>query len=289
MKGLFCLSFLIGLSDNGERGSYAMKEVYQKTSFVSFIVGIGTILFFVVYYFFFYDSFSQDGLVLLEIGLSGVAFLGAGIYFKKASAKLEYIQVDSELDLTNMHELNIQWVPSLFPTMYNVNADGKSLFKIEPSKRKPITRMLTFLKLFSNGFIFTVTYDVLDMEEGRLASFTSWTNGNRYVLSLYDASDKKIGYFEQRLTKSKLKNSGTLFHADHAVWRELKAKNIAGDIDVIGQEGETTATYRYGRFPYALHPAFQAEALHSHIRFGSHISKEEKLAYAMIFFFWLKE
>ena len=60
---------------------------------------------------------------------------------------------------------------------------------------------------------------------------------------------RKLAISEQRLTKSKLKDDGTLFHADHAVWRELKAKNIAGDIDVIGQEGETTATYRYGRFP----------------------------------------
>lgn len=270
-------------------GGVLMKEIYRKTSFVSFIGGIGSTIFMVFYYVMYFDNFSDDGLIVLESGLTAVSLLVAGVYFKKASAKLEEIQLDSELDLTNLHELNIQWVPSLFPTMYNVNADGKPLFKIEPSRLKPIARKLTFFSLFSNGFLFKVTYDVLDMEDGLLASFISWTNGNRYVLTLYDNDGVKIGHFEQRLTKSKLKNMGTLFRADHSIWRELEAANIAGDIDIKGTDGEMTATYRYGRFPYALNPAFQAEALHSHIRFGSHISNDEKLAYAMIFFFWLRD
>lgn len=266
-----------------------MKEIYRKTSFVSFIGGVGVTLFLVLYYLIFYDNFSDDSLILLESGVVAVSLLVAGVYFKKASAKLEEIQIDSDIDLNKLYELNIQWVPSLFPKMYNVNADGKPLFKIEPSRRRPIARKLTFFSLFSNGFLFKVTYDVLDMEGGLLASFTSWTNGNRYILTLYDANGVKVGCFEQRLTKSKLKNMGTLFHADHSIWRELEAANMAGDIDVKGTDEETTATYRYGRFPYALNPAFQAEALHSHIRFGSHISNDEKLAYTMIFFFWLKE
>lgn len=266
-----------------------MKEIYRKTSFVSFIGGIGAILFLFFYYLIFYDNFSEDSLILLESGVVAVSLLIAGTYFKKASAKLEENQIDSDIDLNKLDELNVQWAPSLFPTMYNVDADGNPLFKIEPSKRKPIARKLTFFSLFSNGFLFTATYDVLDMEDGLLASFTSWTNGNRYVLTLYSADGVKIGQFEQRLTKSKLKNMGTLFYADHSIWRELEAANMAGDIDIKGEDGETTATYRYGRFPYALNPAFQAEALHSHIRFGSHISNDEKLAYTMIFFFWLKE
>ena len=266
-----------------------MKEIYRKTSFVSFIGGVGVTLFLVLYYLIFYDNFSDDSLILLESGVVAVSLLVAGVYFKKASAKLEEIQVDSDIDLNKLYELNIQWVPSLYPTRYNVNADGKPLFKIEPSSRRPIARKLTFFSLFSNGFLFKVTYDVLDMEDGLLASFTSWTNGNRYVLTLFNANGVKIGYFEQQLTKSKLKNMGTLFHTDHSIWRELEAANMAGDIDIKGTDGEMTATYRYGRFPYALNPAFQAEALHSHIRFGSHISNDEKLAYTMIFFFWLKE
>lgn len=266
-----------------------MKEIYRMISLVSFLGGAAATLFWGFYYFVFYDSFSGEGLILLESGVVASSLLVSGVYFKKTSTKLEMVQIDSDIDLNKLYELNIQWAPSLFPTMYNVDADGNPIFKIEPSKRKPIARKLTFFSLFSNGFLFTVTYDVLDMEDGLLASFTSWTNGNRYVLTLFDANGVNIGYFEQRLTKSKLKNMGTLFYADHSIWRGLEAANMAGDIDIKGEDGETTATYRYGRFPYALNPAFQAEALHSHIRFGSHISNDEKLAYTMIFFFWLKE
>lgn len=229
--------------------------------------------------------------MLVEIGLGAVALLGAGVYFRSAHDKLgdgKQLGETSNFDLENLHELNVQWVPSPFPKMYNVDSEGNPTFKIEPSKRKPVVRKLTFFSLFSNGFLFSATYDILDMQDCLVASFTNWTNGNRYVLTLYDTNGVKIGRFEQRLTQSKLKNRGTLFHAEDSVWRELEAKNMAGDIDIKGEEGETTATYRYGRFPYALKPAFQAEAHHSHIRFGSHVSNDEKLAYTMIFFFWLR-
>ena len=268
-----------------------MKEVYKKTSLVGFISGIGTTVFGIFYYFYNYESFSENGLLLIEIGLVALGAVGTGIYFKSAHEKLKDVPLHSEesdIDIGRLRELNIQWVPSPFPKMYNVDADGNPIFKIEPSKQKPIARKLTFFSLFSNGFIIPATYDILDMQDDLLASFTNWTNGNRYVLTLYDANGEKIGHFEQRLTQSKLKNRGTLFYADGAVWRELEAKNTAGDIDIKGEDGDTSATYRYGRFPYALKPAFQAEALHSHVRFGSQASEDEKLAYTMIFFFWLK-
>ena len=91
----------------------------------------------------------------------------------------------------------------------------------------------------------------------------------------------------QQLSKSAMKNRGTLYHADGTVWRQLEAKNMTGDIDVQDEEGVRTASYRFGRFPYATYPAFQSTALHEYVGFGTHISSEEKLAYIMIFFFWL--
>ena len=49
-----------------------------------------------------------------------------------------------------------------------------------------------------------------------------------------------------------------------------------------------TVSYRFGIFPYAMNPAFVSTAHHEHVRFGAHISSDEKLAYTMIFFLWLK-
>lgn len=266
-----------------------MKEIYKKTSVISFLVSLVATLSWIIYYY--YYGFSGNSELLLGVGLMIVASLVLGFYFKQVHEKLDDVTIEDSgaiLEVENICELNIQWVPSPFPKMYNVNAVGQPVFKIEPAKRKPIFSKLTFFGFFANGIIFPATYDILDMQDNLLASFTKWTNGIRYELRLFDAQGSEVGYFEQRLIKSKLKNMGTLFYPGGLVWRELEAKNIAGDIDVKDEEGKLAATYRYGRFPYALHPAFEAEALQDHIRFGTGISNEEKLAYTMIFFFWLK-
>lgn len=269
-----------------------MKEIHKKTSFVSFLGGIGVSGFGVIYYFYFFESFLENGFILMEIAITAVALLGAGIYFKNAYEKLdidEQKETESAFNEETLRELNIQWVPSPFPKMYNVDCDGNPLFKIEPSKRHPFMRKLTFFSPFANGFIIPVTYDILDMQDQVLASFTAWTNGNKYVLTLYDRQGAELGFFEQRLTESKLKNKGTLFHADRSIWRQLSADSVAGDIDVQDGEGSLTANYRFGIFPYALKPAFASTVHHDHIRFGHQITIEEKFAYTMIFFFWLRK
>ena len=245
-----------------------------------------------IFYFVWYEGFTVNGEKLIGYIILAMLLLGTGFYFNNARKSLGD-ETTSDIDIDNqfesIRELNVQWVPSFLPKMYNVDANGKPLFQIEPSKRRPITRKLTFIKLFSEGFVIPATYDILDMYEERLASFSIWNNGNRFVLTFYDKKGKKLGYFEQWLTKSLLKNRGTLFHENDTIWRELVANNMSGDIDVKDDQEKVTATYRYGIFPYALNPAFQAEALQSHIRFGSHISDKEKIAYTMIFFFWLKK
>lgn len=268
-----------------------MKEIYRKTSIFSFVGGGLVALFAIAYYFIWYKGISINGDNLFEFLLIAFSLLCTGFYFNHAQKKLgnETISdTNSELQIETINELIIQEVPSIFPKMYNVDADGKPLFQIATSKRRPYRRKLTVIKLFSGGFLIPATYDILDMKKELLAFFTIWNNGNRFVLTLYNVDGKRIGYFEQRLTKSVLKNKGTLFHDDGTIWRELTANNMAGDIDIRDEDERISATYRYGRFPYALNPAFQAEALHSYIRFGSHISENEKLAYTMIFFYWLK-
>lgn len=245
-----------------------------------------------VYYFVWYEGFSLNGEKLIGYVLLAMLLLGTGFYFNHARKTLEdetTNEIESAFQFESIRELNVQWVPSFLPKMYNVDSNGTPLFQIVPSRRRPMTRKLTFIKLFLEGFVIPATYDILDMTEERLASFSIWNNGNRFVLTFYDVNGKKLGYFEQWLTRSVLKNRGTLFYENDTIWRELVANNMSGDIDVQDNQEKITATYRYGRFPYALNPAFRAEALHSHIRFGSHISDKEKIAYTMIFFFWLKK
>ena len=265
-----------------------MKEIYRKTSFVGFISGVGISLFCLYYYFYVYEDFSKNGIALVEFGLAALAALGTGFYFRNAYEKLTDINIkEIPWNIENVKELNFQRVPSLLPKLYNVDSEGNPLFKIEPSKGG-LSRGLTFLGPFEKGLILPVTYDISTIDGERIATFKIKNNVKQYVLSLMKPDGTLMCYYIEKLTKSAFKNRGILYHADGTVWRELEAKGAAGDIDVKDEEGKITASYRYGIFPYAMNPAFQSTAHHEHVRFGAHISTEEKLAYTMIFHFWLK-
>ncbi|CAM3271691.1 hypothetical protein FITA111629_13940 [Filibacter tadaridae] len=267
-----------------------MKEVYKKTSIASFAFGIALAIFIVSYYFLFYKRFSEDREILLTTGLLIFFSLIAGFHYKRAYEKLKNKMIEHDtgvLDLENLHELNLQRIPSFLLKMVNVDSSGNPVFKIEPSKGQ-LSKWLTFFELFEKGFFIPVTYLIKDMNDRQIAIVGTLNTLKRAELSLSKPNGELIATFIQQTSKSILKNRGTLYNADGTIWRELVAKSMAGDIDVKDAEGMITASYRFGIFPYALHPAFQATADHEHVHFGTHISPEEKLAYTMIFFFWLK-
>ncbi|MGN7386334.1 hypothetical protein [Sporosarcina sp. SAFN-015] len=264
-----------------------MKEIYRKTSIFGFIGGTGMILFCILYYFIWYEGFAVNGDVLFEIGIGGLAALGAGFYFKHASEKMVDPEVvESKWDMESVGELILKRVPSLLPKTYNVDHNGQPLFQIQPTKGRFLNNLL-FFSSFEKGMVFPVEYDILSMDGFPIATFHIRNNVKQFTLTLKQPDGTVIGYYIQKLSKSAMKNRGTLYHADGSVWRLLEAKTMAGDIDVVDEEGRRTASYRYGLFPYAANPAFQSTAHHEYVRFGEHVSVEEKLAYVMIFFFWL--
>ncbi|WP_339253245.1 hypothetical protein NSQ43_04090 [Sporosarcina sp. FSL W8-0480] len=265
-----------------------MKEIYRKTSIVSFIGGTGLTLYCILYYFIWYEGFTVNGDVLVELGIIGVFSLGAGVYFKKAYEKMiDQPIVNSELNMENVEELILKRVPSLLPKLYNVDHNGQPLFQIKPTKGQFRNGLLLF-QSFEKGMFFPVNYDIAALDGSIMATFQLKNNVKQFTLTLKKTDGTVIGRYIQQLSKSAMKNRGTLYHADGSVWRQLEAKNMAGDIDVIDEEGSRAASYRFGLFPYATLPAFQSTAHHEHVRFGTQISNVEKLAYTMIFFFWLE-
>lgn len=264
-----------------------MKEIYRKTSIFSFIGGTGLTLYCILYYFIWYKGFSVNGDVLFELGIVGLFLLGAGFYFKQAYEKMvDHEVTESELDMESVGELILKRVPSLLPKLYHVDHKGQPLFQIKPAKGQFRNGMLLF-QSFEKGMFFPVNYDIAALDESILATFHIKNNVKQFTLTLKKPDGTVIGRYIQQLSKSAMKNRGTLYHADGSVWRQLEAKNMTGDIDVIDEDDSRTASYRYGLFPYATLPAFQSTAHHEHVRFGAQISSEEKLAYIMIFFFWL--
>lgn len=264
-----------------------MKEVYRKTSIAGFIGGIGMILFCILYYFIWYEGFSVNGDVLFESGIVGVFLLGAGFYFKKAYEKLmDHPVVEREWDMESVGELILKRVPSMLPKTYNVDHNGQPLFQIQPTKGR-FRNCFLFFSSFEKGIVFPVEYDISSMDGHPIATFHIKNNVKQFTLTLRKMDGTVIGYYIQRLSKSVVKNRGTLFHTDGTVWRQLEAENMAGDIEVTDKEGRKTASYRYGWFPYAAKSEFQSTAHYEYVGFGTSISSEEKLAYTMIFFFWL--
>ncbi|NYF25834.1 hypothetical protein [Sporosarcina sp. JAI121] len=267
-----------------------MIEIYKKTWISSFIIGIGIAVFCIMYYFIGYKSFKENGDVLVINGLIALFSIGAGFRYKSVHKKLVNETVDisaSTLNFENLNELILKRVPSPLLKIYNVDSNGNSLFVIEPSKGR-LSRWLTFFELFEKGFIIPVHYDISDMTGQQLATITIRNNIKRDELIVKKPDGTVVATYVQQLLKSKLKNRGVLYHSDGSVWRNFEAKSIAGDIDVKDEEGHMTARYRFGIFPYAMRPVFQSTAHHEHVQFGSHITSDEKLAYTMIFFFWLK-
>jgi hypothetical protein len=264
-----------------------MKEIYRKTSIAGFIGGIGLILFFILYYFIWYKGFSVNGDVLFEIGIGGLAALCAGFYFKNVYEKMVVPDVvERKWEMESVGELILKRVPSLLPKVYNVDHNGQPLFQIQPTKGR-LRNGLLFFSMFEKGMVFPVEYEISSMDGFPIATFHIKNNVKQFTLTVKKPDGTVIGYYKQKLSKSVVKNCGTLYHADGSEWRQLEAKNMSGDIDVTDEEGRRTASYRYGLFPYAAYPAFQSTAHHEHVSFGEHISLEEKLSYVMIFFFWL--
>lgn len=267
-----------------------MIEIYRKTWISGFIIGIAFAVFCILYYFIGYTSFMENGDVLVINGLIAIFSIGAGFRFKTMHEKLINETIDipvSTLNFENLDELILKRIPSFLLKMYNVDLNGNPLFVIEPSKGR-LSKWLTFFELFEKGFFIPVYYDISDMDGQKLAIITIRNDLKRGELTLTKPDGTVIATYVQQHWKAKLKNQGVLYHADGSVWRELEATAIAGDIDVKDDEGHMTARYRFGIFPYAMRPVFQSTAHHEHVQFGAYISSDEKLAYTMVFFLWLK-
>ena len=62
-----------------------MKEIYRKTSKVSFIGGIGAAIFGIIFYIYGYEDFSSNGDILFEAGLFALIFIGSRFLFQKCT------------------------------------------------------------------------------------------------------------------------------------------------------------------------------------------------------------
>lgn len=263
-----------------------MKNLYARYSTYAFRIGILAIctLPFIAYltYINFIDIEPLVGVVL-----SAAFSLGSSIYFKKVSEQLPEDSTNFSSKDFSINEFNFQPDASFYSRLYLVSNEGQQQYVIEPTTRKPLSRYLTFFSIISSGWVIPITYDVMTRDRSRVFSFIIKNEWKQFRITILNEKDEVIAFYKQPLLKSPLKNNGVLFLLHQDTWRIIKAKNISGDIDIHDNDNRLTASYRYGMFPYTLHPAFQALPINIHIKLGSHVLEDERKAYLAIFYFWL--
>lgn len=264
-----------------------MKNLYARYSTYSFWAGIVASIAVPLMAFLTYIEFFSDLQPLVYVLLSVFFSFGSSIYFKEASKKLvETIQHTEFHDFT-LNEFNFQTDISFHSRLYLVSSEGEQLFVVEPTRQKPISRYLTVLSLVSSGLIIPITYDVMLLNRTKVFSFTVKNEWKQFRVTIKDEQDAIIGEYIQPWRTSTFKNKGVLYLDHMKLLREIETKNMSGDIDIRDENSRITASYRFGIFPYALHPSFQAIPSNIHIKLGPHISTDERKVYLAIFYFWL--
>ena len=264
-----------------------MKNLYARYSTYSFRTGILATIAVPLIAFLTYIEFFSDLEPLVIVLLSAFFSFVSSIYFRGASEKLPETIQNTETHDFSLNEFNFQTDISFHSRLYLVSHEGEKLFVVEPTERKPISRSLTVFSLVSAGLILPITYDVMSLDRSRVFSFTVKNEWKQFRLTIKDNQDEVIGMYVQPWLNSVFKNKGVLYLDSLKLSRKIDSKNMTGDIDIRDEQNRLNASYRFGIFPYAMHPAFQAISHNIHIKLGSHTSMDERKVYLAIFYFWL--
>lgn len=125
---------------------------------------------------------------------------------------------------------------SLYSRLYLVSQEGEQLFIVEPTKRKPLVRYLTFFSVVSSGLLVPITYDVMSLNRSPIFSFTVKNDWKQFRVTILDEQEETIGVYCQPWRTSVLKNQGVLYLDSMKLSRKIESKNMTGDIDIRDEE-----------------------------------------------------
>lgn len=264
-----------------------MKYIYERTAKYAKLAAFLILTIYIAIVFIFKDIIWKDFETHFIIGFMVVIFYSISFIFQNAADKLpaeqglhsDYFSVEFPVK-----ELNFQQDVSLIPQSYLVSNIGERLYKIEPSKEHSISRLLTACAIFKWGFLFPVTYNLKTMDENLVCQFTIKNKIKFIQLKVYDHAKKQISTIVLPLIS--VKNRAVIFNANNEKVLQMEAKSMYGDIDVDDFNGKRLATYRFGIFPYATHPAFEVQAMNVHIKLAQDLTHTEKLTFAALFYYW---
>jgi hypothetical protein len=263
-----------------------MKHIYERSAkYTRGSAFIGVILYVIILQFTETNLKEDLGDYILAAFLFLMA-LGVSFFFQKAANKLPADDIDRTLYTTEfpIHELNYQRDISVIPTSYLVSNTGERLYKIAPSVDAPIARLFTIFELFRKGLFFPVTYCVHTMDEKLVSYFTIKNKWKFIQIKVFNAEKEHLS--TAVLPLFSVKNRVIVYDSHNNKMFQAEAKSVYGDIDIDDLEGKRLATYRFGIFPYATHPAFEAQAMNIHVSLSKDLLMNEKLTFNALFFYW---
>ncbi|WP_424513580.1 hypothetical protein [Psychrobacillus psychrotolerans] len=264
-----------------------LKHIYEKSAQYTKFASISLVGIYIVLLIVFKDVMWQDFETHFAVGFTLLVLYSSSFLFQHAAEKLpEEKKVDSNYYSASfpIQELNFQRDVSLIPQTYLVSSTGERLYKISPTEEQPFRRKLSSFSVFKMGMFFPVTYQLLTMDEKVVSTFTIYNKLKFMKIKVLDHSRLHITTIVMPLMS--LKNRAIIFDANNEKLLQMEAKSVYGDIDVHDLGGQRLATYRFGIFPYATHPAFEVQAMNVHVSLAHNLTHTEKLTFTALFYYW---
>ncbi len=263
-----------------------MKHIYDRTAKYTRIGAFVGVLAYIVFIQFTETTFQDD---LANHFLTAFLFfmaLGTAFFFQEAANKLPSDQIDKSYfsETFPLNELNFQKDVNIIPTSFLVSNTGERLYKIAPSKDFPIVRMLTSFSFLQSGMFFPVTYTVDTMDDKQVCRFVIKNKWKFMQLKIYSYEGEHFS--TAILPLFSVRNRVIVYDGENRKMFQAEAKSVYGDIDINNLEERRLATYRFGMFPYATHPAFETQAMNVHVSLARDLSYQEKLTFTALFYYW---
>lgn len=264
-----------------------MKYIYERTAKFAKLGSVLALGVYVLLVIIFHDVLWEDFETHFLVGFMLFMLLGSSFYFQNAAEKLpEEQEIDSQYysDSFPMKELNFQRDVSIIPQTYLVSSTGERLYIITPTEDHPLIRKLSAFAIFKKGMFFPITYELKTMSGKVVSQFTIQNKLKFMQLKVYDHLKAHISTVA--LPVISVKNRAIIFDSNQVKMHQMEAASVYGDIDVDDFNGKKLATYRFGMFPYATHPAFQIQAMNIHVSLADDLTHSDKLTFTALFYYW---
>lgn len=264
-----------------------LKHIYEKSAKYTKMASISLVGIYIVLLLVFKDVMWKDFESHFAVGFTLLILYSSSFLFQHAADKLPgEKEVDSNYYSASfpIQELNFQRDVSLIPQTYLVSGTGERLYKISPTEEQPFRRKLSTLAIFKMGMFLPITYQLTTMDEKVVSTFTIQNKLRFMNIKVLDHNRLHSTTIVMPLMT--LKNRAIIFDANNDKLLQMEAKSVYGDIDVHDLDGQRLATYRFGIFPYATHPAFEVQAMNIHVSLAHNLTHTEKLTFTALFYYW---